>query len=524
MLLHHNDELAARSPSPDRVIVIGGGTLGLYLAHELAGKNREVLVIEAGGRGLDNFPPDGYESTGKAHEGIRLGRARCLGGTSNLWGGQLVEFQATDFAGRDWLPDSKWPVSFEEIAPYYPVTYENLGIPPELIDDAAVFARVGGVPAEFKDGIELFLTRWLKIPSFAASYAASLENQPNPAVLLEHTVTGFRGNGGTIDAVKVVDRQGNHHWIEGGQFILASGTIEIARLLLHSAASADWDCPWRWNRNIGAFFQDHPVGRVGSVEVLDRKRFFKTFSTLVVSGHKFQPKLRLQDEALRNARILNIQAMMSFESSVSENLVYLKQFLKALLYRRKFGSLGELVKNLTACGRHVLPLMWKYVTENRILVPSSSKISLVIQGEQTPVRESRITIDPSVNDASGLPRVILDWKLGDEELRSVRDFALRCDEALQASGLARLHLSDELLREDPRFLENLRDNYHLVGGARMGESDQDGVVDRDLKVFGTSNLHVVGAATFRTTSNANTTFTALAFATRLAEHLARAEA
>jgi len=40
-----------------------------------------------------------------------------------------------------------------------------------------------------------------------------------------------------------------------------------------------------------------------------------------------------------------------------------------------------------------------------------------------------------------------------------------------------------------------------------------------LKVFGTSNLYVGGASTFRTVSNANTTFTALAFTTRLIYHL-----
>lgn len=53
----------------------------------------------------------------------------------------------------------------------------------------------------------------------------------------------------------------------------------------------------------------------------------------------------------------------------------------------------------------------------------------------------------------------------------------------------------------------------------MAESERDGVVDRNLRVFGTRNLYVAGAASFRTTSNANVTFTALAFVTRLVDHL-----
>jgi choline dehydrogenase-like flavoprotein len=135
------------------------------------------------------------------------------------------------------------------------------------------------------------------------------------------------------------------------------------------------------------------------------------------------------------------------------------------------------------------------------------------------VRESRIIIDSSVTDVSGLPKVILDWKPGSEELASIREFALRCDRALRAAGLAHLKIADDLTHAQPRFLEMLRDNYHQSGGARMGQSALDGVVDRNLCVFGTRNLYVAGAASFRTTGNANVTFTALAFVTRLIDHL-----
>lgn len=58
----------------------------------------------------------------------------------------------------------------------------------------------------------------------------------------------------------------------------------------------------------------------------------------------------------------------------------------------------------------------------------------------------------------------------------------------------------------------------------MGFTEHDGVVDRDLKVFGTDNLYVGGAATFRTVSSANTTFTALTLSTRLVHHLTATDA
>ena len=505
--------------NPDRIVIVGGGTLGLYAAHELARRGKEILVIESGEESLGNFDPVTYDSIGKTHEGIRIGRSKSLGGTSNLWGGQLVEFQPVDFQGRDWLPDSKWPVTYEEVASYHQQTYENLGIGKEFQDDASVFKQAGVSDPEFRNGLELFLTRWLKIPSMAVAYAQEIRSSERLKVLLEHSVTGFEFEGGTISGVRIVGPKGGQQILRGRTFILACGTFEISRLLLHSASNQREICPWKDNQNIGRYFQDHLIGRVASLEILDRKRFFNTFSTIVRARQKFQPKLRLQNEALRSERILNLYGMMAFESSVSENLVYLKQFLKAAIFSRKIDGISDLFRNLLACWKHLLPLMWKYVVANRVFVPSTSKVSLHIQSEQPAMPESRITISPEVRDANGLPKVILDWRTGSEELPSIREFAERVDVAFQASGLARLHIEDALKRGDEQFLSTLRDNYHQVGGARMGFSEEDGVVDKNLKVFGTENLYVVGASTFRTSGNANTTFTALTLATRLVEQL-----
>jgi choline dehydrogenase-like flavoprotein len=524
MVLKDAGALAAHGRSGPRTIVIGSGAAGLYAAHELARRGQAVVVIETGGTSLDSFAPESYSSVGRKHDGIRIGRSRSLGGTTNLWGGQLVEFQPIDFGGRDWLPDSKWPLSYDEIFPYYARTYENLGIEEGAQDDSKVLEQVFGTRPALDDGLEIFLTRWLKVPSFAVSYGGEIQSSGNLCVLLNHTAVGFLGSNGAIHAARVVDRSGRAHAVEGDHFILAAGTIEIARLLLHSATHTDWQCPWRDNQNVGAYFQDHLAGRIASVRPYDRQRFFDTFCTIVRAGHKYQPKMRLTNEALENARILNIQGWFNFESDVSENLVYLKQFLKAAIYSRRVSGIRDFLGNLRACGRYLLPLMWKYVVDNRVFVPSTSKISLIIQGEQVPLRESRIRIDPSVRDARGLPKVVLEWRLGSEETASIREFARRCARALQAAGLASLEIPAELTNGDDSFLMTLRDSNHASGGARMGASDRDGVVDRDLRVFGTQNLYVAGSATFRTTSNANTTFTALALVSRLVDQLTRAHA
>ena len=87
-------------------VIVGSGAVGLYAGSELAKRGKRVLVIESGGAHLGGFGANSYASVGLPHDGIGVGRSRSLGGTTNLWGGQLVEFQPVDFNGRDWLPGS----------------------------------------------------------------------------------------------------------------------------------------------------------------------------------------------------------------------------------------------------------------------------------------------------------------------------------------------------------------------------------------------------------------------------------
>jgi choline dehydrogenase-like flavoprotein len=519
MLLTDVNQLKPSGADAPVTVVIGSGAIGLYAASELVKRGQPVIVVESGEVHLGSFAPESFDSVGVRNNGIRTARSRSLGGTTNLWGGQLVEFQPVDFAGRDWLPGSAWPVKYVEIAPFYRVTYENLGNERETQNDDAVWRSVSSERPRLGDEFEAFLTRWVKIPSFAVMYAKQYERSEKFSVLTGHTVVGFEGSGGRIMGVRVVGAGGKRHTIAGETFILAAGTIENSRLLLHGAADESWECPWGQNQNIGTYFQDHLGGKVATVRPNDTATFFNTFCTIWRGGHKYQPKFRLRNSVLARDRILNIQGSFGFESSVSENLVYLKQFVKAAVYSRKIEGLGDVFKNAAACSKYLVPLMWRYVWDHRIFVPSGSKISLLIQAEQGPVAESRIRLDRSVSDRYGLPRVVLDWRLSGYEQASIAEFARRSEEALRGVGLASLTIDPGLKAMDPEFMSTLRDTNHQAGGTVMGISERDGVVDRNLKVFGTTNLYVGGASTFRTVSNANTTFTALAFTTRLIYHL-----
>jgi choline dehydrogenase-like flavoprotein len=521
-MLHSEPSLDA--PWPDRsvgkrLVIVGAGTIGLYLASLLAEAGWSVRLVESGKSVLDGFAANTFRSVGKPHRGIVNGRSRSIGGASNLWGGQLVEFEPQDLLPHRPRGTASWPMGFEELARHHATTLTRLGIPPEWHADAPVWTTALGAPPSLGNGLELFLTRWMKTPSMAVLYDTAIHEDARLQVVPNTTAVGFEADGDAVSAVIVRETDGSLNRLEADCFVIAAGTIESVRLLL--AASRQMPrCPWAANPMLGRRFQDHLGGTAGIVLPSDRKRLFSIFSTIYAGGFKFQPKVRLDTAVREQDGLLGVQAWLAFESSVSEHLGYLKQFLKAAIHSRKVTGIGELFRHALACGRHLPPLMWTYIKDHRVYVPFDSRISVAIQAEQRPCDESRITIDPDHPDDYGLPRAVLDWRVCGNEVIAIRELAFRLDAALESAGLGRVKIEPDLLEGKTAFVERLYDTYHAAGGAVMAATDAHGVVDRDLRVFGTRNLFLASAAALPTSSSGNVTFTTLALATRLAEQLA----
>jgi len=97
-------------------------------------------------------------------------------------------------------------------------------------------------------------------------------------------------------------------------------------------------------------------------------------------------------------------------------------------------------------------------------------------------------------------------------------------------SIARLHesLDGELRRTGIGGVESRVDDIdritftdasHHMGTTRMSSDPKRGVVDPDCRVHGVANLYVAGSSVFPTCGNANPTWTIVAMALRLAEHL-----
>ena len=73
--------------------------------------------------------------------------------------------------------------------------------------------------------------------------------------------------------------------------------------------------------------------------------------------------------------------------------------------------------------------------------------------------------------------------------------------------------------DTPDWEKYLSDVCHIMGGCRMSSLPEQGVVDKNLQVWGVPNLFICSQAVFPTASHSNPVLTMLALGLRLADHL-----
>jgi choline dehydrogenase-like flavoprotein len=57
-------------------------------------------------------------------------RCRGLGGSSQAWAGKSAPFDPIDFARREWVENSGWPITLDELRPYIEQAGELLNLCP----------------------------------------------------------------------------------------------------------------------------------------------------------------------------------------------------------------------------------------------------------------------------------------------------------------------------------------------------------------------------------------------------------
>lgn len=282
-----------------------------------------------------------------------------------------------------------------------------------------------------------------------------------------------------VSAVKVACLAGTSFRVAARAFVLATGGIENARLLLLS----DRVQPAGLGNGhdlVGRYFMEH-LYMDAAAEIRVPRGVVSDFYTSGhwVDGRRVRGILGLTPDVRRRERLTNYCAVIVEPRS-------------SLLTRLR-NAIAD-VRASTA--------------------PRAYEVKNVM--EQAPNPESRVTLGND-RDRLGCRRTVLHWRLSSIDKSTAHRAHAILGEDLTRSGLGQM--TSSMGSEADPWPASVRGARHHIGTTRMHADPRRGVVDADCRVHGIANLYVAGSSVFPTSGAANPTLTIVALALRLARHL-----
>ena len=136
--------------------------------------------------------------------------------------------------------------------------------------------------------------------------------------------------------------------------------------------------------------------------------------------------------------------------------------------------------------------------------------------EQEPLRSSYIFLGDT-KDEFGIQRAKIHWDITQGTWNTVIKTAELCKAEIERLKLGEVFLNKKMQILNSSWKQELSDVNHHMGGCKMSATSSEGVVDKNLQVWGISNLFICSCAVFPTSSHSNPTLTLLALASRLSK-------
>lgn len=482
-----------------RVVVIGSGPAGAAAARELIRAGIAVTMLEAGSQfqpgallrlGSQNLfrrVPQLKEDGGHSVSGDP--RTVCYtklapGGLSNNWTGAVPRFAPEDFTEGERLHERfRWPVGYEDLAPYYELVERYMGVtgdardqpqlpgghvtyPRQLPEDWQPVARAaerrgqGLTVYPLADGPpNLLVRRGTAFNSFSCIVEPLLGSPGfelrTGAVALQLDWSPSRGR---VDGVTYFDRRsGSTQRIAASAVVVACGPLGSTKLLHNSTSATFPHGIGNSDGVLGRFLHDHP--REWWSFRMDRP-----LSLLAPSAYLTRLPYASSPPLLATSWTLGI-------ATTGDRI------------RSRFGRKG-------------------------------AAVGVQIIGTVIPAESSYAGPSATKKDEFGMP---------------VLDVCIRYTEAEEDNVVrSRKHLMDLLddagchATPDPVTPMIFPGNIaHFGGSARMHADRRHGVVDAWNRVFDVQNVLVCDAACFTTAAEKNPTLTVMALAARAATRLAR---
>jgi hypothetical protein len=532
--------------------IVGAGPAGLILAleYQKLQPSHRVLLIEYGVdcRNSKNRLDDSinivepknhhlpYECTNKG-----------LGGSSASWGGRCVMYDEIDFMPRSILDGQcTWNIALLHESKKFAgpaAAYFECGEAKFNLEEIPDYAS-SRIAENFQDGevTDSIIERYSMPTRFGERYRAELESSTTIHLLAgwEVFLLETATSDGTISTVCIRDesrmRTGK---IKTRKVVLAAGAQETTRLLLRNKQV--FTKRGGQPEALGKYYQGHVSGKIASVRFYgDPKKTHYGFIR-TCEGVYLRRRLQLSTEALLKNNLLNTALWLDNPLYVDPrhrngamSFMYLAMITPILgkrlappaiaqsITKGKVAGIPQHLKNIIKdfpkslaipattfysryCIKRKLPGVFLYSPRNLY--------ALHFHSEQIPVPENRMELSA---DGETLD---IHYKYTDQDVDSIIRTHELLDKWLRQCKCGELTYWYPKNELSAAIHSMSIDGLHQVGTTRIAATADAGVVDDNLKVWGTSNLYVCSSSVFPTSGQANPTFLLGVFAVRLAHQL-----
>ena len=533
-------------PRVTQVCIIGSGVGGGVMAEQLASAGIDVVVLERGkNRGPSEFlgqtelgamlrpeffVPDYLETKrGADGEETQAGRfsllAQTVGGSAVHWGAWSWRFlpeemkRASLWGQVNGAHLADWPISYEELAPYYTKAEQILGLsgsatgnpygapiekaypnPPHVYRPASKLIEKGAkargltpfpIPLAINSRVNQGRAKCMN-GGLCAGFGCPIHAKASPLsiqlpraiatgkcqVIADARVTEIvLDSANRARGVRYLDQKGEEREIKAKQIVLAAGSIGSAQILLSSKS-------WRY-----------PSGLANSSDQVGRNLMCHIFA---------QTNFEMDQPSLSVVGPPGNIAVDDFHASDPDRGFLGGAVIGEAMEAMPLGSAlkvgGYLGSHHRAWGKPLRKYLEKFPYIG----------GMVSIGEDLPQQTNRIDLDPQVTDKYGIPVPRITHARHPNDMKLVKFFERQQEHIADAGGARKVWSTD--------FSQMGTSSGHIMGTCRMGGDPETSVINRWCKTHDVDNLWVVDGSFFPTSGGYNPTLTIFANAYRVADY------
>lgn len=448
-------------------------------------------------------------------------RARVLGGRTNFWGRGALRYGPLQFdaASRDGY-DVDWPIRYADVKPYYDRvdvllgcsgTMEGLDQVPDGIFQRAhklnctevhfkrTIARMGRhyIPGRAGVTTEGVLNKYrvkclgrghcgrgcdiganFHSPTALVYPARDTGNLTiRPYSIVTEVLVDAAGSRAT--GVRVIDANTRESMdFKARVVVLGAGTLESTRILLNSKSRLHPNGLGNSSGILGCHLSEHLMG---------------------IRGSGYIPS-RIGTETTQDDSRPITPYVVPFRNVTDKHPDFIRSY-----HFQGGGGCAEypgMAHEMAGFGKALKSNIRKHYP---------AMLSLGGFGEVLPRKENRVSLDPEIKDAWGVPVLRFDYQFGDNELKMAKDMGDTLEEMFRAAGAEDIKIS--------------RDPYppgwsiHEIGTARMGNDPKTSVTDATCRLHDVKNVYIADGAPFVSGGTQNTTWSILAMCWRTMDYV-----